>query len=71
MKCPECGVWCMVMETRVRKDNTKRRRYECANGHRFTTEEIIQRQPRKRKARTERAIPGEFAPEQRNSTGNL
>jgi transcriptional regulator NrdR family protein len=27
------------METRTRQDGTTRRRYECANGQRFTTEE--------------------------------
>jgi transcriptional regulator NrdR family protein len=36
MKCPECGVWSVVKETR----GTRRRR-ECANEHRFTTEEVV------------------------------
>lgn len=39
MKCPVCGAWVMVKETRTAKDNTRRRRYECANLHRFTTVE--------------------------------
>lgn len=42
MKCPECGAWTEVKETRTRTDNTRRRRYECANGHRFTTVERIE-----------------------------
>jgi transcriptional regulator NrdR family protein len=37
MKCPRCGAWAEVLETRTRPDDTKRRRYECANLHRFTT----------------------------------
>ena len=35
MKCPHCGVWTTVLETRG-----VRRRRECGNGHRFTTQEI-------------------------------
>lgn len=42
MKCPECGAWIEVKETRTRQDNTRRRRYECANGHRFTTVERVE-----------------------------
>lgn len=41
MKCPICGVWADVCETRPRKDSTKRRRYQCANLHRFTTLEAV------------------------------
>lgn len=36
MKCPQCEAWTEVRETR----GTKRRR-ECGNGHRFTTEEVV------------------------------
>ena len=36
MKCPTCGGWTTVHETR----GTRRRR-ECANGHRFSTEERV------------------------------
>jgi len=39
MKCPHCKAWTFVLETRTRQDAVTRRRYECANGHRFTTEE--------------------------------
>ena len=40
MKCPECGAWSDVKETRKNTGYTKRR-YECANLHRFTTNEIV------------------------------
>lgn len=35
MKCPTCGAWTSVLLTR-----DARRRRECANGHRFYTEEV-------------------------------
>lgn len=41
MKCEECGAWTSVKETRAAPNNTRRRRIECANGHRFTTLEKI------------------------------
>ena len=41
MKCPECGTWTIVKETRISIGNTRRRRLECANEHRFTTLETI------------------------------
>jgi transcriptional regulator NrdR family protein len=41
MKCPRCGAWTEVLETRTRKDGTKHRRYECGNEHRFTTIELL------------------------------
>jgi len=34
MNCPECGAWSSVKQTEM-----PRRRRECANGHRFTTQE--------------------------------
>ncbi len=43
MKCPECGVWAFVKETRMRLDNTQRRTLECANMHKFTTVERIEK----------------------------
>lgn len=40
MKCPECNAWALVLQTRQRKtENVTARRYECANGHRFSTVE--------------------------------
>jgi transcriptional regulator NrdR family protein len=41
MRCPECGTWTIVKETRISTGNTRRRRLECANEHRFTTLETI------------------------------
>ena len=41
MKCPECGTWTIVKETRISTGNSRRRRLECANEHRFTTLETI------------------------------
>lgn len=35
MRCPTCGAWTNVLVTR-----DVRRRRECANGHRFYTQEI-------------------------------
>ena len=42
MKCPECGAWFTVIETRTRKDNTRRRTVECGNLHKFTTVERVE-----------------------------
>lgn len=36
MKCPVCGTWTVVLETRG-----GRRRRECANLHKFTTQESV------------------------------
>jgi transcriptional regulator NrdR family protein len=41
MKCPECGAWTVVKETRADENNSRRRRIECANLHRFTTLETV------------------------------
>jgi len=41
MKCPECGTWTVVKETRADENNSRRRRIECANMHRFTTLETV------------------------------
>ena len=35
MKCVQCGAWSLIKDTR----GTRRRR-ECANGHRFSTQEV-------------------------------
>ena len=39
MNCPECGAWSVILETRSSTTRYRRRR-ECGNGHKFTTEEI-------------------------------
>ncbi len=36
MNCPQCGTYTEVLETRANAQG-KRRRYQCANMHRFTT----------------------------------
>jgi transcriptional regulator NrdR family protein len=41
MKCPECGVWTLVQDSRMRSDGSRRRRYLCANQHKFSTLEVI------------------------------
>ena len=41
MKCPECGTWTEVLESVLRRDGSRRRRYQCANMHRFNTEEKV------------------------------
>ena len=40
MNCPECGAWTTISETRLTVMRYRRRR-ECGNGHKFTTEEVI------------------------------
>ncbi|WP_456074947.1 NrdR family transcriptional regulator [Diaphorobacter caeni] len=41
-KCPECGAWTEVLETRKRKTSGEiHRRVLCANGHRFTDVEKV------------------------------
>lgn len=50
MKCPRCDAWAEVLETRVRVDGVRRRRYVCANLHRFTTLEVlVQDKPKEQK----------------------
>lgn len=41
MKCPHCNAWSLVKETRSTTKG-KRRRYECANLHRFSTLEAFE-----------------------------
>lgn len=40
MNCPQCNAWSNVKETR-KNSGGKYRRYECANLHRFTTQEVV------------------------------
>ena len=41
MKCPECGAWSIIKETRTSPTFGYIRRRECGNKHRFTTQELI------------------------------
>lgn len=43
VKCPVCEKWVSVLETRQRPNNEVYRRYECANEHRFSTKERVER----------------------------
>ena len=43
VKCPVCDQWVSVLETRGRDNNETYRRYQCANEHRFTTKERVER----------------------------
>lgn len=40
MKCPVCGVWSEVLDTRAGAQDKIRRRRRCANSHVFPTLEI-------------------------------
>jgi transcriptional regulator NrdR family protein len=41
MKCPRCDTEGQVLDTRVRPDGVRRRRYVCAKQHRFSTLEVL------------------------------
>lgn len=41
MKCPTCGAWSSVLDTRTGPHESLRRRRECGNGHRFATLEVF------------------------------
>ena len=41
MKCPECGAWSLVKGTRESPTFGHMRRRECANYHKFTTQEVV------------------------------
>jgi len=41
VKCPLCNAWTELLETRKRASGLTYRRYECANLHRFTTEDGV------------------------------
>lgn len=56
MKCPECGAWSEVKDTRQNKAKTVvTRRRECANGHRFTTQEMTVKRKEKQHERMDRS----------------
>jgi transcriptional regulator NrdR family protein len=41
VKCPICNAWTEVKDTRVAGEFQTTRRRECANGHRFSTVELV------------------------------
>lgn len=53
MKCPQCGAWTLVKSTRESDNFGHIRRRECANYHRFTTQELILPQEQIEAARIE------------------
>lgn len=44
MRCPYCNTWTETKDTRVTTDGVRRRR-QCGNGHRFTTDEVARADP--------------------------
>ena len=69
MNCPECGAWTTINETSHTVMRYRRRR-ECGNGHRFTTEEVVvtpeqikaERTVRLKTARENKAIAKKYQP---------
>jgi transcriptional regulator NrdR family protein len=57
MKCPDCGAWSVILETRSSPVRYRRRR-ECANGHPFTTEEVVVTRGQIEQERSERLKTG-------------
>lgn len=58
MKCPICGTWTTVKETRTRKtDGVVTRRYECGNMHRFSTEERVRYELLRLRVQSELELP--------------
>ena len=45
MKCPVCHRNGKTLETRTNNDDSKRRRYECTQGHRYSTREVLFEDP--------------------------
>lgn len=41
MKCPVCGAWSSVKETKESPTFGYKRRRECGNEHKFTTQEVV------------------------------
>jgi len=41
MKCPECGAWTLVKDSRMITDTCRRRKIKCGNLHQFFTLETI------------------------------
>jgi transcriptional regulator NrdR family protein len=60
MKCPVCGAWTTVKETRTRKtDGVVTRRYECGNMHRFSTEERVRHELLRLRLQPGQELPGQ------------
>jgi transcriptional regulator NrdR family protein len=69
MKCPVCGAWTQVKDSRPNDEFVRRSRV-CGNEHRFTTEERAvpdsrQRQTEKEFSRPRAVLLGQAAPGRR------
>lgn len=52
IKCPKCGAWTIVLESRPdEQDNIIYRHRECGNLHRFHSKEVLHEGPIPRRAR--------------------
>lgn len=68
MKCPECGAWSNILTTRESPTFGYIRRRECANYHRFTTQELIVEQAEIQHERRANVLKaGKIARELRNA----
>lgn len=57
MKCPTCGAWTEVEATRqADRGHTVRRTRACANGHRFTSFEVLPRIYRRSPAEVRKTV---------------
>lgn len=56
MKCPFCGTWTDVAETRSAPDGKVRRARRCANGHSFATYESVANRARLLAIRNRQAV---------------
>ena len=59
MKCPICNVWTSINDTRSKGAFVQRRR-ECANGHKFNTEEHVT--VKKPSAKYKKKTPNDSSP---------
>ena len=53
MNCPICNAWTVINDSRSKGDHIQRRR-ECANGHKFNTQERVFVKPKKIKVKKEK-----------------
>ena len=58
MTCPECNRYTKILETRANPKGI-RRRYECANLHRFTTQEVLTPRHKKTQAQLRQQLKEE------------
>lgn len=49
MKCPTCGAWSEIKETKTKDNGTVYRRRKCGNNHLFSTYELVDRRDNPRR----------------------